>query len=81
MDATQALILLIHPIAALLVIREFNRQRKWRALSTTLKGEERTTELQNHERAGDLMLRYVILVIGIGFLSHFVVAIVAGESI
>lgn len=80
-DATQALILLIHPIAALLVIREFNRQRKWRALSTILKGEERTTELQNHERAGDLMLRYVILVIGIGFLSHFVVAIVEGESI
>ncbi len=52
MEITQVLILLLHPIAALVVIREFARQRNWRKLSTTFKGSERAAELENHETQG-----------------------------
>ena len=81
MEVTQAVLLLLHPIAALLVIREFSRQRKWRVISTTLKGDEREKALVEHERAGDLMLRYVIAVICLGFAARILSSYIDGHAI
>ena len=52
MDPALVLILLLHPIAALLVIREFILQRDWRKKSLELKGQERASESRRHEIEG-----------------------------
>ena len=48
MDPIQVFILLLHPLAALLAIREFVRQRGWRTKSIELKGAERVAALERH---------------------------------
>ena len=65
------LILLLHPIAALVVIREFVRQRNWRKLSISLKGSERAAELDNHEIQGERLFRWVLIVIALAFVAIF----------
>ncbi|MCS5531815.1 MAG: hypothetical protein NZ780_03300 [Candidatus Poseidoniales archaeon] len=80
MGITQVLILLLHPIAALLVIREFARQRNWRKLSISLKGSERAAELENHEVQGERLFRLVLIVITIAFAAKVVHALILGEE-
>ena len=77
----QVLVLLLHPIAALLVIREFILQREWRKKNKELKGEDRATELRRHEIGGERLFRLVIAVIGLAFLARLVSAFLAGEDV
>ena len=81
MDPTLVLILLLHPIAALLVIREFILQRDWRKKSLELKGQERASELRRHEIEGERLFRLVIAVIGLAFLARLVSASLSGEDL
>ena len=81
MDPALVLILLLHPIAALLVIREFILQRDWRKKSKELKGQERASELRRHKRAGERLFRLVIAVIGLAFLARLVSASLSGEDV
>ena len=60
MDLALVLILLLHPLAALLVIREFILQRDWRKKSSELKGEERASELRRHEIRGERLFLSLI---------------------
>ena len=80
MEITQVLILLLHPIAALVVIREFARQRNWRKLSISLKGSERAAELNNHEIQGERLFRWVLIVIALAFAAKVASAVISGED-
>ena len=81
MDPAQYLVLLLHPIAALLVIREFILQRDWRKQGLELKGLERASELRRHEIEGERLFRLVIAVIGLAFLARLISASLAGEDV
>ena len=81
MDPAQYLVLLLHPIAALLVIREFILQRDWRKQSLELKRLERASELRRHEIEGERLFRLVIAVIGLAFLARLISASLAGEDV
>ena len=81
MDPVQYLVLLLHPIAALLVIREFILQRDWRKQGLELKGLERASELRRHEIEGERLFRLVIAVIGLAFLARLISASLAGEDV
>ena len=81
MDPALVLILLLHPIAALLVIREFILQRDWRKKSLELKGKERASESRRHEIKGERLFRLVIAVIGLAFLARLVSASLSGEDL
>jgi len=80
-DLTEVFVLLLHPFAALLVIREFVRQRDWRKQSVALKGVERVAALGRHEAEGERLFRLVIAVISLAFLSHIASAFLAGEDL
>ena len=69
MGPTQVFVLLLHPFAALLVIREFVRQREWRKQSVALKGSERAAALERHETEGERLFRLVIGVICLAFIA------------
>ncbi len=81
MEPTQVFILLLHPIAALLVIREFLRQREWRKESLALKGAERAGALERHEADGERLFRMVLAVVGLAFLARAVSVVLAGKSL
>ena len=81
MDPALFLVLLLHPIAALLVIREFILQRDWRKKSLELKGQKRASELRRHEIEGERLFRLVIAVVGLAFLARLVSASLAGEDV
>ena len=81
MDLTLVFVLLLHPFAALLVIREFVRQRDWRKKSTSLKGAERAAALKRHETEGERLFRLVIAVISLAFLARIASAIMTGEDL
>ena len=74
------LILLLHPIAALVVIREFARQRNWRKLSISLKGSERVAELEKHEVQGERLFRWVLMVIAMAFVAKVASSLISGEE-
>ena len=81
MDLALVLILLLHPIAALLVIREFILQRDWRKKGREMKGQERASELRRHEIGGERLFRLVIAVIVLAFLARLVSASLSGEDV
>ncbi|MEC7681360.1 MAG: hypothetical protein VYA23_01375, partial [Candidatus Thermoplasmatota archaeon] len=80
MEITQVLILLLHPIVALVVIREFARQRNWRKLSATLKGSKRAEKLENHEIQGERLFRWVLLVVALAFAAKITSSLLSGEG-
>ena len=81
MDTTQVFILLLHPLAALLAIREFVRQREWRTKSIELKGAERVAALERHEIEGGRLFRIVIAVIVLAFMARIASALLASEDL
>ena len=74
-------VLLLHPIAALLVIREFVRQREWRKNSLALKGAERAVGVQRHEADGERLFRLAFAVVGLAFLARAVSVIITGKTL
>ena len=81
MDPTQVFILLLHPLAALLAIREFVRQRGWRTKSIELKGAERVAALERHEIEGGRLFRIVIAVIVLAFMARIASTLLASEDL
>ena len=81
MDPTQVFILLLHPLAALLAIREFVRQREWRTKSIELKGAERGAALERHEIEGGRLFRIVIAVIVLAFMARIASTLLASEDL
>ena len=70
MDPTNLVILLLHPIAALIVIGWMIRQHRWRQRGRILKGDERKVAVESHQRDGErLYILAWLLVLG-GFIAH-----------
>ena len=70
MDPTNLVILLLHPIAALIVIGWMIRQHRWRQRGRILKGDERKLAVESHQRDGErLYILAWFLVLG-GFIAH-----------
>ena len=70
MDIVRVVIITLHPTAALVLIWIFFSQRKWRELSSDLKGDERRQALDNHEKMGDRILIASLSVVVIAFVSN-----------
>ena len=81
MDPIQVFILLLHPFAALLTIREFVRQREWRTKRIELKGAERVAALERHEIEGGRLFRLVVAVIVLAFMARIASAFLASEDL
>ena len=56
-------ILMIHPILALALIWAFMKQRSWRRERGGLRGDERTSALNEHEKSGNRIMAYLIFII------------------
>ena len=70
MDATNLVIILLHPLAALGVIGWMIRQHRWRQRGLLLKGDERRAAVHSHERDGErLYILAWIIVVG-GFIAN-----------
>ena len=70
MDPTNLVILLLHPIAALIVIGWMIRQHRWRQRGRVLKGDERKVAVESHQRDGErLYILAWFLVLG-GFIAN-----------
>ncbi|MEE3310657.1 MAG: hypothetical protein VX230_04125 [Candidatus Thermoplasmatota archaeon] len=70
MDPTNLVILLLHPIAALIVIGWMIRQHRWRQRGRVLKGDERKVAVESHQRDGErLYILAWLLVLG-GFIAN-----------
>ena len=80
MDFIRVAILMIHPILALALIWAFMKQRSWRREREGLRGDERTSALNEHEKSGNRIMAYLIFVISIAFIAQIVEAIISGQS-
>lgn len=80
MDFIRAAILMIHPTLALALIWAFMKQRSWRRERVVLRGNERTSALNNHEKSGNRIMAYLIFVISVAFIAQIVEAIISGQS-
>tara|TARA_Y100000768_G_scaffold164886_1_gene123397 strand:+ start:3163 stop:3705 length:543 start_codon:yes stop_codon:yes gene_type:complete len=69
MEALATIVILLHPLAALAIIREFFRQRKWRQDRLNLSNDARNEAVSKHEKVGNKIFIYVILVICLAFVS------------
>ena len=70
MDATNLVIILLHPIIALGVIGWMIRQYRWRQRGLLLKGEERKHAVESHERDGERLYILAWVVVICGFLAN-----------
>ncbi len=69
MEALATIVILLHPIAALAIIREFVKQKKWRQERLNLTHHEVEEAISRHKKKGNKILLYVILVILLAFVS------------
>ena len=72
MEALATIVILLHPLAALAIIREFFKQRKWRQERVKLPNDGRNEAISRHEKTGNKIFIYVILVICLAFVSKII---------
>ena len=81
MNITHALILVIHPIAAIFVMVWLWNQYGWRTRSTQFKGEERLEHIKAHVVQGERLLILSGAIILLGFLANAIIAYLNKTSI
>ena len=72
MEVLATLVILLHPIAALAIIWQFFKQRKWRFERSKLPNDLRNEGISRHEKMGNKIFIYVILVICLAFVSKII---------
>ena len=70
MEIARAVVIVIHPIAAIVLIWLFFNQRRWREKSTLLKGLERKQALLDHESSGDKLAIASVTIVALAFASN-----------
>jgi len=70
MDATNLVIILLHPLAALGVIGWLIRQHRWRQRGLLLKGDERRAAVHSHERDGERLYILAWILVAGGFIAN-----------
>ncbi|MDP7001819.1 MAG: hypothetical protein QGH90_07955 [Candidatus Poseidoniaceae archaeon] len=69
-DVLRAVILLAHPLAALILLRWLFRQYSWKKLGHELHGDTRKSALDSHEVWGQRIFPALLLVIAIAFIAN-----------
>tara|TARA_Y100000287_G_scaffold105094_1_gene84213 strand:- start:740 stop:1216 length:477 start_codon:yes stop_codon:yes gene_type:complete len=81
MDFLRIAILMAHPILSIMLIWAFLRQRSWRREKTFLKQNEKTAAIREHERTGNRIMGYLLLVIAVAFASRIIDSIMRGDEL
>ena len=71
---------MVHPLLALALIWAFMRQRSWRRERHGLRGNERTSAVNAHEKSGNRIMAYLLVVILVAFTAQIVDAILLGQT-
>jgi|TARA_B110001454_G_C12453384_1_gene323019 hypothetical protein len=69
-DFVRLAVIISHPLAALLLIWLFFRQKAWREQSSLMRGEQRSTALVEHESMGDRIAIASVGIVGLAFASN-----------
>jgi len=80
-SAQDALILLVHPLAALAVIYLMYDQHRWRKQRLELRGEERLAARATHEQRGERLFQAAVAVVLLGFAVSLFRGLSAGETL
>ncbi len=70
MNPARLAVVLAHPMAAVLLIWMFFRQRRWRQQASVLKGEERRNAVSGHESKGDKIAIASVGIVLLAFASN-----------
>ncbi len=71
MDVLRTVILLLHPITAVVILAWMWWQYGWKRKSRELKGETRREALERHEKVGERILQAAILTVLIAFFARW----------
>tara|TARA_B110000495_G_C22959744_1_gene562528 strand:+ start:859 stop:1326 length:468 start_codon:yes stop_codon:yes gene_type:complete len=77
-EIVYALVIFIHPMAALMLIWAFMKQRKWRQRGQFLKGSKRQESLNKHQSDGNKMMLATVFVIILAFIGEISRALING---
>tara|TARA_B100001094_G_C17521463_1_gene480353 strand:+ start:60 stop:527 length:468 start_codon:yes stop_codon:yes gene_type:complete len=80
-DSARTIALLIHPLLALALIYWIIKQYGWKKQSRELKGEERISHRQKHERIGEIVVWSAIVVASMGFVGRMIAGWVTNRDI
>ena len=69
-DFVRLAVIISHPLAALLLIWLFFRQKAWREQSSLMRGEQRNTALVEHESMGNRIVIASVGIVGLAFVSN-----------
>ena len=69
-DPARLAVVLAHPLAAILLIWIFFRQRRWRQQATLMRGEDRSAAVVDHESEGDKIAIAAICIVLLAFASN-----------
>ena len=81
MDFLRIAILMAHPVLATVLIWAFMRQRSWRHQKIDIEQKEMVNAIRNHERNGNRIMAYLLLVIVVAFSSRIIESIMLGEGL
>ncbi len=79
MELLSLVVILIHPIAALMLISIFMKQRKWRQKRKFLKGQELNIAMTSHASDGNKIMISTIIVILLAFIGEIFRAILSNQ--
>ena len=81
MDFLRIAILMAHPILSIMLIWAFMRQRSWRREKTYLRQNEKAAAIREHEKTGNRIMGYLLLVIAVAFASRIIDLIIRGDEL
>ena len=80
-DFLRIAVLMAHPVLATVLIWAFMRQRSWRHQKIDIEQKETVNAIRNHERNGNRIMAYLLLVIVVAFSSRIIESIMLGEGL
>lgn len=81
MDMFSTIVLLLHPIFAIVLITAMWWQYSWKTRQLQFKGETRVTHVAQHQRFGELLLSSAIAIVLLAFIARAIHAYIHNESI
>lgn len=81
MDMFSTIVLLLHPIFAIVLITAMWWQYSWKTRQLQFKGETRVTHVAQHQKFGELLLSSAIAVVLLAFIARAIHAYIHNESI
>ncbi len=81
MDMFSTIVLLLHPIFAIVLITAMWWQYSWKTRQLQYKGETRVTHVAQHQKFGELLLSSAIAVVLLAFIARAIHAYIHNESI